>query len=207
MQRDLARELGADGTSGARDENRAPGNLLGELRELELDGLPTEQVFDPHLPQLVEMRVSAEHFGDPGEDLEGNVRALATLHDLSQLLGSGAGNGDHDLVRNQRRGHRGDVVDRTHHLYSVSHRPPLEGVVVHERDRLISDGRTEHFVNEHLPRLTRAHHERALDRARTPVVLDAFEQDAVRQPNRCGEITAQYPLQEHDGARDPGQER
>ena len=94
VERDLARELGSDRAGGPRDQNCLAFQIRRQRRELELDRISTEKVFETDFPQLVDIGITFDNLANPGEQLEADVEALANLNDAAKLRGPRAGDGD-----------------------------------------------------------------------------------------------------------------
>ena len=89
-RRDLAAELRADRAAGAGDEHGLAGDVGGDRRDVELDGLAPEDVLDLDLAELArEVEVAGDQLVDARQRLHGDAGVAAGVDDpLARLAGA-----------------------------------------------------------------------------------------------------------------------
>ncbi len=206
VQRHLTGELGADGARGPGDEDRLALDVRRQLGQLEHDGLAAEEVLDAHLAQVAEAYVARQHLGDPRQDAERQVGALAVLHDPAQVGRTRGRNREHDLVRVDLLGDLGEALGRAHDPDPLDRSALLGALVVGEGHRSVPRREADHLARQQVPGLARAHDEDAsvAPRLGLPELSQPLEGQPVREPDPGQQVSVQDPVDEQHGARDPG---
>ena len=101
--RDLAAQLAPDRAAGARHEHHLPRERFPRRGEIEIDGLPSHEILDPDIPDLLYVNVPLENLHDAGDDLEREPRFPAVLDDASHEISGGARDREDDLVHGPAR--------------------------------------------------------------------------------------------------------
>ena len=162
---DLAAELRADRAAGPVDEHGRAGDVRGDRRHVELDGLAPEDVLDLHLAELAgEVEVAGDELVDAGHRLHGHARVAARVDDPLADLARAGRDGDDDLVGPVvAPGGAGGPSVVPEHADPVEAHVLLAGLVVDEPDRRVAELRAlQHLADDHLAGVARADDQRRL---------------------------------------------
>ena len=98
MGRDLAAELGADGSAAAGDHDHPAVNLVKDLLEVRLDRFPAQQILHGDILHGGDGDIPVHELIHAGELLDLAVRLVTDRQDIPLLLRRGAGDRQEDLV-------------------------------------------------------------------------------------------------------------
>jgi hypothetical protein len=134
--RQLAHQLGADGSAGAGDHDAGAIDVRPHRLQLQRYGFPLQQVVEPHGPEPRDRHLAVQQL-----EHAGITRTVTSACDAAtrswtrRTTPRGPGDGDHHLVHAPRVEDRREVVDRADDLHALDDQALLAGVVVEEADR------------------------------------------------------------------------
>jgi hypothetical protein len=138
--RDLAAELGADRTAGARDEHGLPGEVRGDGGQVDLDRLAAEDVLDLHGADLGrEAEVAGDQLVQARQRLHWHALGARHLDDPTTKLARRGGDRDQHLVGPVVAQDVRQVVGRAEHAHAEQAHSALARVIVDEPDRRRGD--------------------------------------------------------------------
>ena len=211
---DLAAELRADGAAGARYEHGRAGDVRGDRRHVELDGLAPEDVLDLHLAELTgEVEVAGDELVDARHGLHGDACVAARVDDPLADLSRAGRDGDDDLVRPVVAQEPREVHGRPQDADTVEAHVLLAGLVVDEPDRRVAELRAlQHLADDQLARVARADDQRRLAAGDEPrardrsIIVRARTRAPDDEPEREHPVDGDDPAREAS-SREPGRQR
>ena len=133
---ELTAQLRADAAAGAGHHHPSAANEPREAFFIEDDRLASEEIFDGDGANVRQLDVSGDDLGDAGDDLGGDPRFVAALHDVPDLFAPRAGDGDQGLARVALGAELGQPRGRSQDADAVNVRSHLHRVVVEKPYRL-----------------------------------------------------------------------
>ena len=203
--RRLAAELRADRAACAGDEHGLAAQVLGDRREVDLDGLAPEDVLDLHGPDLGgEVVVARDQLVEPRERLHGHLRVARMLDDPLANLTRGGRNRDQQLVGPVVAEDVRQLLGRPEHADAVHAEVLLARVVVDEADRGVAEGaRLQHLADHELARVAGSHDDDLLAAGDKAGRARPLEDRSREQARARYEREQQQPVEDRHAAREP----
>ena len=95
---DLAAQLAADGAAATGDQHGTPGQQARHGRNVQLNGVPAQQILDPHLPQLLADGLPVDQFQRAGQRGNSDAPVCQLPQDLFAVELIHGGDGEDGLV-------------------------------------------------------------------------------------------------------------
>ena len=201
----LAAELGADRAAGAGDQHRLAAEVLGDLLEVDLDGLAPEDVLDLDGPDLRrKVRVAGDELVEARQRLHRHLRVARLLDDLLAHVARRGGDRDQELVRPVVVEDVRQLRGRPQHAHALDPVVALARVVVDEPDGGIADPAALHLLDDQLARVAGADDDHFLPAGDEAGRRRALE-DRPREQARAGDEREQeQPVDDGDPTRQSG---
>ena len=168
--RNLAAQLGADGTAGAGDQHDLAGQLLMQARIVQLYRVATQQIVQFHRAQLRDGDATAQQIVESGHGKCLDAVAVRQIDGLFALLVRGRRHGNDDLRDAQSFRPVRQAIQLAQHLDAVEHASLLIRIVVEKSD-LMPVAATCQILGQADTRFSRPQHQHRL-----ALQLDVSEQ-------------------------------
>ena len=129
---DLAAQLAADAAAAAGDHDHLAGDEIQDLVQIDLDGVPAQQVLDIDLAQAADGDITVDQLVDAGHHLDLTAGGGANVEEFLPGLGRAGGDGVDDAVDGILLHGGGDLLPAAHDGHAAQPLAPLHGVVVDE---------------------------------------------------------------------------
>ncbi len=134
VPRDLPAELGADRAAGAGDEDRAAGEVAGDVLDVDVDLVPAEQVGDVDVADVGDLHLAVHDLRQRRQHLDAHARGVGVLDDAAHRAGGGTRDRDDDGAGTGLGDRLDHLVAGTEHGDARDHQALLVPGVVEQPD-------------------------------------------------------------------------